>query len=180
MKKETEQLSLMNKGLIGVSISVGVLAGSWILLELIYGGLGIKEPLNLKGIGVAGFLGWATYYAAGAKDGGFKSGLVTNLTGVLWGIVIVLIWTLLGTYSNYLGALIGVGIGAAGMCLQAHVKSLGFIPGAFIGCSTFFALGAMISMPVILPAVFGLIIGLSLGWLSEAWGGKIAGLLGGE
>ena len=36
----------MNKGLIGVTISVGILAGSWILLEVIYGGLGINEPLN--------------------------------------------------------------------------------------------------------------------------------------
>lgn len=178
MKKETKGVSRLNKGLIGVSISVGILAGSWILLEVIYGGLGIEEPLNFKGIGTAGFLGWATFYAAGGKKEGFRSGLATNLTGVLWGIAIVLIWTLLGSYSNYLGALVGVGIGASGMCVQAHAKSLGFIPGAFIGCSTFFALGATISMPVILPAVFGLIIGLSLGWISEAWGGKIASQLG--
>ena len=170
----------MKKGLIGVSISVGILAGSWILLEVIYGGLGIKEPLNFKGIGTAGFLGWATFYAAGGKKAGFRSGLATNLTGVCWGIVMVLIWTLLGAYSNYLGALVGVGIGAAGMCFQAHVKRLGFIPGAFIGASTFFALGATISMPVILPTVFGLIIGLFLGWISEVWGGKIATQLGGE
>ena len=170
----------MKKGLIGVSISVGILAGSWILLEAIYGDLGIKEPLNFKGIGTASFLGWATFYAAGGKKAGFRSGLATNLTGVCWGIVMVLIWTLLGAYSNYLGALVGVGIGAAGMCFQAHVKRLGFIPGAFIGASTFFALGGTISMPVILTAVFGLIIGLFLGWISEVWGGKIAAQLGGE
>ncbi|MDW5289691.1 DUF1097 domain-containing protein [Formosa sp. PL04] len=180
MKEEAKGISRLNKGLIGVSISVGVLAGSWILLEVIYGGLGIKVPLDLKGIGVAGFLGWATFYAAGGKNIGFKSGLVTNLTGVCWGILIVLIWTFLGTYSNYLGALVGAGIGAAGMCFQAHIKQLGFIPGAFIGCSTFFALGATISLTVILPTVFGLIIGLSLGWISEAWGGKIATQLGGK
>jgi hypothetical protein len=167
----------MNKGLIGVSISVGILAGFWILLEVIYGGLGIEEPLNFKGIGTAGFLGWATFYAAGGKKDGFRSGLATNLTGVCWGIAIVLIWTFLGAYSNYLGAFVGVAIGAAGMCLQAHVKPLGFIPGAFIGASTFFALGATISMPVILPTVFGLIMGLSLGWISEVWGGKIAAQL---
>jgi hypothetical protein len=168
----------MNKGLIGVSISVGILAGLWILLEVIYGGLGMEEPLNLKGIGVAGFLGWATFYAAGGKNAGFSSGLASNLSGVCWGIVIVLIWGLLGGYSNYLGAFVGVAIGAGGMCFQAHVKQLGFIPGAFIGCSTFFALGAAISMPVILPAALGLTIGLSLGWISEVWGGKIAAQLG--
>lgn len=178
MKEETKEASVMNKGLIGVSISVGILAGSWILLEVIYGGLGIEEPLNFKGIGIAGFLGWATFYAAGGKKIGFRSGFATNLTGVCWGIIMVLIWTLIGSYSNYLGALFGVGIGAAGMCFQAHVKSLGFIPGAFIGCSTFFALGATITIPVILTTVFGLIIGLFLGWISEIWGGKIATQLG--
>lgn len=178
MKEETKSISKMNKGLTGVSISVGILAGSWILLEVIYGGLGITEPLNFKGIGIAGFLGWATFYAAGGKKTGFRSGFATNLTGVCWGIIMVLIWTLLGSYSNYLGAFLGVGVGAAGMCLQAHSKALGFIPGAFIGCSTFFALGATITLPVFLTAVFGLIIGLSLGWISEAWGGKIATQLG--
>ena len=180
MKEETKEVSHFNKGLIGVSISVGILAGIWIMLEVIYGGLGIQEPLNFKGVGTAGFLGWATFYAAGGKNAGFKSGLATNLTGVFWGIVIVLIWTLVGAYSNYLGAFVGVAIGAGGMCFQAHVKQLGFIPGAFIGASTFFALGAAITTPVILPTVVGLIIGLSLGWLSEVWGGKIATQLGGE
>nr|WP_299069414.1 DUF1097 domain-containing protein [uncultured Allomuricauda sp.] len=176
--EETKKVSRLNKGLIGVSISVGILAGSWILLEVIYGGLGIEDPLNFKGIGTAGFLGWATFYAAGGKKAGFVSGFATNLTGIGWGIVIVLIWTLIGGYSNYLGALVGVGIGAAGMCLQAHARPLAFIPGAFIGCSTFFALGATMTLPVILTTVLGLIIGLSLGWISEAWGGKIATRLG--
>ena len=178
MQEATKSKSKMNKGLLGVSISVGILAGSWILLEVIYGGLGIEEPLNFKGIGIAGFLGWATFYAAGGKKTGFRSGFATNLTGVCWGVIMVLIWTLLGPYSNYFGAFLGVGIGAAGMCFQAHIKTLGFIPGAFIGCSTFFALGATITLPVVLSAVFGLIIGLSLGWISEAWGGKIAKQLG--
>ena len=177
MKEETKGISRRNNGLIGVSISVGILAGVWILLEVIYGGLGVEQPFNFKGIGTAGFLGWATFYAAGGKKAGFKSGLATNLTGVGWGVIIVLIWTLIGTYSNYLGALIGVGIGAAGMCFQAHAKTLSFIPGAFIGCSTFFALGATISIPVILPTVLGLIIGLTLGWISEVWGRKIAAQL---
>lgn len=179
MKEEAKGgVSRIKKGLIGVSISVGILAGIWILLEVVYGGLGIEEPLNFKGVGTAGFLGWATFYAAGGKKAGFKRGLATNLTGVGWGIIIVLIWTFFGVYSNYLGALVGVGIGAGGMCFQAHAKTLDFIPGAFIGCSTFFALGATISLQVILPTVLGLIIGLSLGWISEVWGGKIASQLG--
>ena len=58
------------------------------------------------------------------------------------------------------------------MCFQAHIKQLGFIPGAFIGCSTFFGLGAAISLPVILPTALGLIIGLSLGWAVSSMGWK--------
>lgn len=167
----------MNKGLIGVAVSVGILAGLWILLEVIYGSFAMEEPLDLKGIGTAGFLGWATFYAAGGEKGGFVSGIYTNLTGILWGIIIVWVWTLLGGVSNYLGAFVGVALGAGGMCIQAHIKKLRFIPGAFIGCSTFFALGAAISVPVILPSALGLTLGLSLGWLSQVWGGKISTLL---
>ena len=71
----------MNKGLIGVGVSVGILAGLFIMFEVIYGGLGMEEPLNLKGIGTAGFLGWATFYAAGGEKAGFVSGFFYQLNG---------------------------------------------------------------------------------------------------
>jgi hypothetical protein len=153
----------LNKFLLAVSLSVGVLAGLWQVLVQLYPTIVSSFPL--AGVGVAGFLGWATFYAAGGKKEGFLKGTAANLTGILWGVVIVVIWNLFN--FNNLGAFIAVGIGAGMMCFQAHIKALSFIPGAFIGASTFFALGATITGAVLWPAAIGLVLGLAAGWLSE-------------
>lgn len=125
-----------------------------------------SASFNLTGLVVAGFLGWATFYAAGAGKDGLVKGIPANLSGVLWAVVIVFIWDKVFGF-NTLGAFISVGIGAAMMCFQAHLKVVGFIPGAFIGCSTFFALGAAITGDVLFPTIIGLVLGLALGWISQ-------------
>lgn len=154
----------LDKFLVAVSISIFILAGLFILFETLYGQWDTGFPL--AGLGTAGFLGWATYYAAGAGKDGLVKGIPANLSGVFWGIVIVFIWDKVFGFNN-LGAFVAVGIGGGMMCFQAHFKALGFIPGAFIGCSTFFALGAAISGAVLFPAVIGLLAGLFLGYISE-------------
>ena len=105
-----------DKFLIGVSISVGVLAGLFNLAYVLYANSGAS--LNLAGLVVAGFLGWATFYAAGAGKGGLTKGIPANISGVLWAVVIVLIWDKVFAF-NTLGAFISVGIGAGMMCFQA-------------------------------------------------------------
>lgn len=155
----------INKFIVSVAISVGVLAGLWQLATVLYPEGG---SFPLVGVGVAGFLGWATFYAAGGKKEGLIKGTAANLTGVLWAVVIVLIWKLFN--FNTLGAFVSVGIGAFMMCFQANVKLLSFIPGAFIGCSTFFALGASVTAAVLFPTIIGLIAGLVLGFISEKIG----------
>ncbi len=154
----------LDKFLIAVSISVGLLAGLFNLGYVLYANSG--ATFNLAGLVVAGFLGWATFYAAGAGKGGLIKGIPANLTGVLWAVVIVFIWDK-GFGFNALGAFIAVAIGAGMMCFQANIKFLGFIPGAFIGCSTFFALGATINGDVLYPSIIGLLVGLILGYVSE-------------
>ncbi len=153
----------LNKFLLAVAISVGVLAGLFQVLVQVYPTVVASFPL--AGIGVAGFLGWATFYAAGGKKEGFIKGTAANLTGIFWGVAIVFIWNLFN--FNNLGAFIAVAIGAGMMCFQAHIKLLSFIPGAFIGASTFFALGATITGATLFPAAIGLLVGLAFGWLSE-------------
>jgi hypothetical protein len=153
----------LNKFLLAVSLSVGVLAGLWQVLVQVYPT--IVTSFALAGVGVAGFLGWASFYAAGGKKDGFVKGLAANLSGVLWGVVIVVIWNWFS--FNTLGAFIAVAVGAGMMCFQAHIKVLSFIPGAFIGASTFFALGATITGATLWPAIIGLFLGLAFGWLSE-------------
>jgi hypothetical protein len=154
----------LDKFLVAVTISIFLLAGLFNLLFEVYARSGID--FNLAGLVPAGFLGWATFYAAGGGKDGLKKGIPANLSGIVWGIVIVLIWDKIFAF-NLLGAFVSVAIGAGAMCFQAHVKALSFIPGAFIGASTFFALGAAINGTVLWPAALGLILGLLFGYISE-------------
>ena len=133
----------LDKFLLAVSISIFILAGGWIFLESLYNTW--DTGFALAGVGTAGFLGWATFYAAGAGKGGLVKGIPANLTGVFWAVVIVFLWDKVFSF-NELGAFVAVAIGAGMMCFQANIKWLGFIPGAFIGCSTFFALGFTLSI----------------------------------
>lgn len=153
-----------DKFLIAVSLSVGILAGLFNLAYEFYARSG--ATFNLAGTVVAGFLGWATFYAAGAGKDGLVKGIPANLSGIFWAVVIVFIWDKVFAF-NLLGAFVAVLVGAGMMCFQAHIKWFSFIPGAFIGCSTFFALGASINGDVLFPTIIGLLLGLILGWVSE-------------
>lgn len=152
----------MKKSLIIISITVGILSGLWQILTKVYDNSNLFE---LKNIAVAGFLGWSTYFAAGGKKEGLILGLTSNISGVFWAIVSVLIGMIFKI--ELLGLFIGVTISAFMMCFQSHIKLFKFIPGSFIGSCTFFALGGNISVEVILPAILGLVIGIFLGLLSD-------------
>jgi hypothetical protein len=153
----------LDKFLVAVTISIFLLAGLFNFVYEIYARSGAS--FSLVGLVPAGFLGWATFYAAGGGKGGLIKGIPANMSGVLWGVVIVVIWQALN--FNLFGAFIAVGIGAGAMCFQAHFKPFGFIPGAFIGASTFFALGAGLDGLTLWPAIIGLLLGLLFGYISE-------------
>lgn len=145
--------------LIAVGISVGILAGLWTAGSVSFGL-----------ITFAGFLSWASFYAAGGKMEGLKNTLITNFSGVFWGFIII---KLSGLFSPMLGDIAGLGLavmfGAGAMCWQAKIPMLGFIPGAFIGCSTFFAANFDF-----MGSVIGLVFGAILGYISELGGLSLA------
>ncbi|MFZ7103786.1 MAG: DUF1097 domain-containing protein [Peptococcaceae bacterium] len=145
--------------LIAVGISVGILAGLWTAGSVSFGLLTF-----------AGFLSWASFYAAGGKIQGLKNTLITNFSGVIWGFIMIKLSVIL---TPLLGDIAGLGlavmIGAGGMCWQAKIPLLGFIPGAFIGCSTFFAANFDFA-----GSVTGLILGAFLGYISEIGGLSLA------
>jgi hypothetical protein len=164
----------LSKLLLAYAIVIGLISGFWQLLVLLYPTWVPSFPLDK--IGIAGFFGWATFYAAGGKTPGLVKGLGSNLSGVFWGISMVFIASWF-SFSN-LGFFIGVTIGAFLICFQAHFKLLSFIPGAFIGSATFFAMGGTIDIPTISSAVIGLSIGLIvLGLGSEVLSLKLKDLL---
>ncbi|NFN87972.1 DUF1097 domain-containing protein [Clostridium sporogenes] len=134
-----------------ISIGVGILSGVWGFVSS-YFGL----------ITWVGFIGCTSYYAAGGKLKGLKKSVATNMTGVLWAMLIIIT-------SNYLGfslaGAIMTGIFSFVMCAQARFELLSFIPGTFCGsCSTFGSNGNWKGV------IIALICGAFLGYSSEIGG----------
>jgi hypothetical protein len=131
-----------------VAISAGILAALW---------CGIADTFHL--VTWIGFLGCSTFFAQ--PKPGFQGVIMTwstNLSGVFWA------WLAITCSSYFETPLVGyllTGIITSIMCLQAGYHRLAFIPGAFIGCCTTFAMGGDIVS--ILPAlIFGALLGYSM------------------
>lgn len=138
--------------LVIISIVVGVLAGLWTIAAV---------QLNL--IIFAGFMSWSTFFAVGGKASGLKTTLLTNLSGVFWGVVIMFLSGILGPiFGQLIGLGLAVVIGAAIMCLQSKLSLFAYIPGTFIGCATYF--GTNFDLP---GTVIALILGAVIGYASE-------------
>ncbi|TWI59086.1 DUF1097 domain-containing protein [Halalkalibacter nanhaiisediminis] len=141
--------------LIAIGLSVGILAGIWTSVSII-GQL----------VTFAAFLAWASYFAAGGGVKGLRDSLLCNFSGVVYGFLII---QFSGLISPSVGDAIGLGISlgvlAMFMCWQAKLSFLGFIPGTFIGCATFFATGLDFT-----GSVIGLVLGALLGHASQLGG----------
>lgn len=138
--------------LIAIGVSVGILSGIW-----------ASGSMSLGLITYAGFFAWSSYFSAGGGKKGMMNSLPTNLSGVVWGYLMVQMSALFAIlFGDTLGLGIAVAIGACGMCLQSRWKVLGFIPGTFIGSSTYFATGYQF-----VGSISGLILGTIFGYLSE-------------
>lgn len=128
-----------------VAISAGLLTAVW---------CGIADIFHL--VTWVGFAGCSTYFAQGRP--GFQGVLLTwgtNLSGVFWA------WVVFASGDYIESALLGytiTGITSAIMCLQASNHKLAFIPGAFIGCFSTFAMQGDIAA-VVLPLMLGALLG---------------------
>lgn len=133
--------------LFAVGVTVGILAGAWVYAGGTFGF-----------VGFAGFLGWATYFAAGGGKKGIISTLCSNLSGVFWGVITI--WA--ATTFTAVPSLFFTVAFAAIMCWQAKLNLLEFIPGTFIGNAAFYAAGNDA-----IGAAVGLTCGAVLGLLSD-------------
>lgn len=110
-----------------------------------------------------GFAGCTSYFACGKKRlHGIGNALVVNVSGVCWAML-----------SIRLGNVWGWSGGSAVLCafisfmiiIQAKIKTLSFIPGAYIGCFTTFA--AQGDWKMILPVLF---LGAIMGCITDITG----------
>jgi hypothetical protein len=142
------------KSLIGVGISVGVLAGLW-----------TQVSIELTLITWVAFVAWATFFAAGGGREGFTKGLAANLSGVAWAWVASKVLE----QATFNGAVaLAVTVLAFVLCLQSALPLLSFIPGAFVGTAVFFGTSFDLG-----GTVLALVVGACLGWLSAVLAAKI-------
>ncbi len=149
------------KGLLGIGISVGVLAGLWTYVSV-----------ELALVTWVAFIAWACFFAAGGGTTGLRKGLAANLSGVFWGYLISLALKLDG--STLVLALLVTVVGFI-LCVQAAWPVLSFIPGAFAGTAVFFGTSFNLT-----GTVLALVIGAALGLVSELAAGRIQALVDGR
>lgn len=110
-----------------------------------------------------GFAGCTSYFACDKKRmKGVATSITTNLTGIAWAII-----------SIYLGSRLNLSFGMALSCslisymiiIQAKMKGLRFIPGAFIGCFATFAVAG--EWQSVLPSI---LIGIFIGYIADITG----------
>lgn len=145
--------------LIALSITTGILCGLWMEVSSVFGL-----------IAWAGFAGCTTFFAAGGTKDGIKKGLITNLSGVFWAIMIMQINQLLPV--PHIGA-ISTALITFIMCAQAKFSWFKFIPGTFVGSFSTFAAGGNWQ-----GVAIALICGSLLGYACESsgiWLYKVAG-----
>lgn len=151
--------------LVALGISIGILAGAWVYVGLLPA---IALPVWV------GVISWACFYAVGGKKEGLLKALCSNLSGLLWGFLIVLIYSKLG--GSLLVLACAVAVGCFIMCVQANIKVLSFIPGAFAGTASYFSVVFYYGAAKVtgrytwLDTAICLVIGALLAFLSEKIG----------
>ena len=127
------------KRLIALGISIGVLAGLWTAFALSVSAVGGYATPFVVWIG---FAAWAVFYAAGGRMPGLTTTLGSTVSGLLWGFALLWAATQVSAGSAVVLGLF-VALAAFGMCVQAAVPLLAFIPGAFIGAAAYFGNGGV-------------------------------------
>lgn len=162
----------LHQKLWGIALAVGIIAGLWQVSVLLYQNSPLSVSFPLTNIGIAAFIGWSSFCLLGSRKSDFLKGVSHNYVGVLWGMAMVALWTLIGRdgWQNYLGAFIGIGLGGAGIVLTANIRYLNSLPAMFLGSTAFVACGGVFTFPVVFTTFLGLALGAVLGIVSGSLG----------
>lgn len=145
------------KPLLGIGISVGVLAGIW-----------TYASVELTLITWVAFVAWACFFAAGGGTTGLAKALAANVAGVFWGWVIS--QGLENVSASTLALALMVTVVGFVLCIEAALPLLSFIPGGFAGTAVFFGT-AFDTVGVLVTIVAGALLGIvseKLGALIQA------------
>lgn len=157
--------------LVALGISIGILAGAWVYVGLLPA---IALPVWV------GVISWASFYAVGGKKEGLLKTLCSNLSGLLWGFLIVLVYSKLG--GSLIVLTLAVAVGCFIMCVLAKIKILSFIPGAFAGTASYFSVVFYYGAAKVagrydwLDTAICLIVGALLAFLSQVIGTALSNI----
>lgn len=143
------------KPLLGIGISVGVLAGIW-----------TYASVELTLITWVAFVAWACFFAAGGGTTGLAKGLAANVAGVFWGWVIS--QGLENVSASTLALALMVTVVGFVLCIEAALPLLSFIPGGFAGTAVFFGTGFDLW-----GSLVAVVAGALLGIVSERFGAMV-------
>ncbi|RYB88464.1 DUF1097 domain-containing protein [Nocardioides glacieisoli] len=149
------------KPLLGIGISVGVLAGVWTFASV-----------ELTLITWVAFVAWACFFAAGGGTTGLAKGLAANLAGIFWGWAISQGLETISASTLALALMVTV-VGFV-LCIEAALPLLSFIPGGFAGTAVFFGTGFDLS-GVLVAVVAGAVLGI----VSERLGAMVQSAIDG-
>lgn len=150
------------KSLLGIGISVGVLAGIW-----------TYASVELALVTWVAFVAWACFFAAGGGTTGLAKGLAANVAGVFWGWMIS--QGLEHVSASTLALALMVTVVGFILCVEAALPLLSFIPGGFAGTAVFF--GTAFDLTGVLVAI---VAGAVLGIVSERVGTQIQSAVDGR
>ena len=140
--------------LVSFGISAGIIAG---ILAQYAGAVNVVSWIV--------FASTASFFAAGGKKDGFIKSIASNLSGVIYAMLVFLV---LGVWQFKFAMGTMVFIIAFMMVVQARFKVLSFISGAFIGCAATFGTGGDWKATVI-----ALLVGAILGFIMEQFAALI-------
>lgn len=150
------------KPLLGIGISVGVLAGIW-----------TYASVELTLVTWVAFVAWACFFAAGGGTTGLAKGLTANVAGVFWGWVIS--QGLENVSASTLALALMVTVVGFVLCIEAALPLLSFIPGGFAGTAVFFGTGFDLSGTLV-----AVVAGALLGIVSERLGAMVQSAVDGS
>ena len=148
--------------LVALALSIGVLIAGWTYVALGPAALPVW----------AGIIAWGCFFAAGGKTEGLMKTIASNLSGVLWAFLALTAWNKFGGGLPVLSVL--VGLAAVGMVLQAKIRTLAFIPGAFLGAATTVSV-VVGANGTYVKTILALVVGAVLGYVSEMLAGALTG-----
>lgn len=159
------------KRVLALGISAGVLAA--ILATILS-----SPPFNL--VSWIGFVAMLTFFSTKGGVEGLKITLATNLSGVFWGVMLLVVTGFLASFGIHgqVSLAISVIVFVIIMCMQSYFKLLSFIPGAFAGCSCYFASATTdpLATDVLVTVIASLVVGGLIAISAEKIGGKLGDL----